>query len=372
MTTFEDIALSAVNKLFVGIGENPFNQELRSLNKEKINKIKRRWPAIVYLTNRYTYSLEQESIYINGSHFHPDDVSSCDCCEDYTVDTNSVYSRNRNGRLIQQVWCESCVDNNSFYCHGCDERFSDNEAHEYNESSYCNECFYNLERDEIPSYHSAKRWIVPDYDSPLYSMELELEADDREGLVQHLNHLAYPKISWEMDGSLDRSKGLEILIQLRESIDQLSNDTCNLLSNIKKKGFALSSWNNKRCGAHLNSNRSNHWSMKAIMRLLYCVKAAEQSLIRISGRESNQWASWSTGGYTLRERAKGSLGKYTMLRVGSDRFEWRMFRGTLNEKRVALYCETVKQFEALALSNIPSSKLKQAAIELGNKLANNL
>jgi hypothetical protein len=372
MITFEDIALNAVNKLFMGIRENPYNQELRSLNKEKISKITRRWGTIVYLTNRYVYGLEEESIYINGSHFHPDDVSSCDHCEEYTVDTNSVYSRNRNGRLIQQIWCESCVDNDSFYCHGCDERFNEDEAREYNDSSYCNECFNNLDRDEIPSYHSAKRWIAPDYDSPLYSMELELEADDRESLVQHLNCLAYPKISWEMDGSLDRSKGLEILIQLRESTDQLSNDTCNLLSNIKKRGFSLSSWNNKKCGIHINANKGSVWTLNKVMRLLYCVRSAKKHLIRISGRESDQWASWDSRGMKLRQQANGGLGKYTMIRVGSDRFEWRMFRGTLNEKRVSLYCETVKQFEALALSNISSNKLKQAAIELGNKLANTL
>jgi hypothetical protein len=234
------------------------------------------------------------------------------------------------------------------------------------------ECYDNLERDEVPSYHSAKRWDVSDYSIPLYSFELELESEERSELIDQLNHLAYPKVSWEMDGSLDRSKGLEILIQLRGSLDRLATDTCNLVTNIKKRGFALSSWSNKKCGAHLNSNRSAEWNLKAIMRLLYCVRAAKEPLIRISGRESTQWASWCARGYTLRRQANGDLGKYTMLRIGDDRFEWRMFRGTLNEKRITLYCETVKEFEALALSNTSPFRLKQAAIELGNKLANTL
>jgi hypothetical protein len=203
-------------------------------------------------------------------------------------------------------------------------------------------------------------------------MELELEAEERGDLIDQLNSLSYSRVSWEQDGSLDRSKGLEILIQLRETLDKLATDTCNLVGNIKKHGFGLSSWNNKKCGIHINSNCSTEWNMKAIMRLLYCVRAAQEPLIRISGRESNQWASWQTRGYTLRKQAQGELGKYTMIRVGDDRMEWRMFRGTLNEKRITLYCETVKQFEALALSNTSPFKLKQAAIELGNKLANTL
>jgi hypothetical protein len=203
-------------------------------------------------------------------------------------------------------------------------------------------------------------------------MELELESEDRSDLIDELNAICLKRISWEADGSLDRSKALEILIQLRESTEQLAIDACTLVRWIKRKGLGLSSWNNKKCGIHINSNCSLEWNTKAIMRLIYCVRAAQESLIRISGRESNQWASWHSRGYTLRKQADGELGKYTMLRIGDDRFEWRMFRGTLNEKRITLYCETVKQFEALALSNVSCFNLKQAAIDLGNKLANTL
>ena len=372
MITFEQIALNACNALFRAIRENPFNSELRVNNQTAIKRITERWDRVVYLTNRYEYALAEDAICIDESWYHADDVSACECCQEYTLSPCQVYVRGRPGRLITEIWCDDCQGENSFYCTGCDERLADEMEQTYEGESYCEECYENLERDEVPSYHCAKRWIVSNDSIPLYSFELELESDERGELIQHLELLAYPKVSWEMDGSLDRSKGLEILIQLRESTDKLAADVSNLVSNIKKRNLSLSSWNNKKCGAHLNSNRSSKWTLKAIMRLLYCVQSAKESLVRISGRESDQWASWTTRGYTLRERAKGALGKYTMLRIGSDRFEWRMFRGTLNEKRLTLYCETVKQFEALALSNVSPLKLKQAAIELGNKLANTL
>lgn len=338
---------------------------------ERQRRITERW-SLTWVASRHCFFPEDETVRIRANTYHVDDVFNCERCEDYTTESAQVYVRNRTGRLNQQIWCDNCQGDNSFYCSGCDERWSDDESHSYDGESYCLECYDNLDRNEVPSYHSAERWEITNHCIPIYSMELELEAEDRSDLIDQLNILSYPRVSWEQDGSLDRSKGLEILIQLRESLDKLATDACNLVYNIKKHGFGLSSWNNKKCGIHINSNCSTEWNLKAIMRLLYCVRAAQEPLIRISGRESQQWASWHPRGYTLRKQAEGELGKYTMIRIGDDRMEWRMFRGTLNEKRIALYCQTVKQFEALALSNVSCFNLKQAAIELGNKLANTL
>lgn len=353
-----ELAISAANKL---------HRHNEATSLERLYRILRRWPSIVFVNTRGFYADEDETHAIGRDMYMVEDLYTCESCEDYTIGPSSVYSRSRTGRLIQQAWCEECADS-SFYCCGCDERFDDGEAQSFEGESYCSDCFENLERNEVPSYHCAKRWHPESYSVPLYSLELELESDERDELVERLQSLSYPRVSWEMDGSLDRSKGLEILIQLRESTDALANTTCNLLANIKKKGFSLSSWNGNKCGAHLNSNRSDEWNLKAIMRLLYCVRNAKEYLVRISGRESDNWASWNRRGYTLKQQAKGDLGKYTMLRIGSDRFEWRMFRGTLKEERICLYCETVKRFEALALSNVSVFKLKEASIELGKEL----
>jgi hypothetical protein len=335
------------------------------------SRIANRW-NLVWVPTRQAYFHEDEIVRIDSEFYHVDDSFNCESCENPTMNTVQVNTRNRSGRLTTQTWCDDCQGDSSFYCTGCDERWHDDECHMHEGESYCLECYDNLERNEVPSYHSAQRWHITDYAIPIYSMELELESEDRSDLVDELNAIGLKRISWEADGSLDRSKGLEILIQLRESTEQLASDACALVRWIKRKGLGLSSWNNKKCGIHINSNCSLEWNTKAIMRLLYCVRAAQEPLIRISGRESNQWASWHSRGYTLRKQAEGDLGKYTMIRIGDDRFEWRMFRGTLNEKRITLYCQTVKEFEALALSNVSCFNLKQAAVDLGNKLANTL
>jgi hypothetical protein len=337
----------------------------------KYNRIAIRW-SLIWVPSLQAYFPEHETIRHGATFYHVDDATSCERCEELTMDPSGVNVRNNRGRLTVEQWCSICQGDNSFYCCGCDERWEDDECHSYNGDSYCGECHDNLDCNEIPCYHSAHRWDVQDNNVPLYSMELELESDERNNLIEHLNHLSYPRVSWEMDGSLDREKGLEILIQLRGSTDELSNDACNLLSSIKKKGFSLSSWDNKRCGIHINSNRTPAWNKRNTMRLLYAVRMAQESLVKISGRDGAQWASWDTRGHSLNRQADGSLGKYTMIRVGCDRFEWRMFRGTLNQKRIALYCQTVKEFEQLALSYVSPFDLAEHAIQLGKHLASKL
>jgi len=52
----------------------------------------------------------------------------CERCEDSCDEDEArcVYTGTRNGRLTgEQTWCESCVNHNSFYCHGFNETVSD-------------------------------------------------------------------------------------------------------------------------------------------------------------------------------------------------------------------------------------------------------
>jgi len=64
--------------------------------------------------------------------------------------------------------------------------------------------------------------------------------------------------------------------------------------------------------------------------------------------------------------SKGYCDKYTCVRVGSDRFEWRMFKGTLNPARLECYVRTVRLLEDYALSfNIGSLIKLHSAINIG-------
>jgi hypothetical protein len=354
--TFQTIAVNAANQLRERAQYSSDEAFITSTARQ--SRIANRW-SLVWVSGRGAYFPEDETARIGSRVYHVEDVETCERCEDATVETCTVNTRNRAGRLTTQVWCDDCQGDNSFYCGGCDERWDDSENHSYQGESYCLECYDNLEReDEVPCYHGARRWSPPA--APCYSFELEVEAEERGELVELLNLRAFNKVSWERDGSLSCSDGLEILIQLRETCAQLANDTAELVRYIKGKKLGLRSWEGGKCGLHLNSNRYG-WSMHSVMRLIYIVRSCKDELVNISGRESNQWASFGASGYTLHQEAYCQAGKYRALRIGADRMEWRMFRGTLNEKRIKLYCDTVACLEALAQSDIMAHHLRSEA-----------
>lgn len=368
--TLTSMAASAVNTL----------SRIRSQSETEYVKhtarqarIARRW-EIVYVQNRGAWFPEHETVVVCGRRLHADDTISCERCDELCTETTPVHARGRTGRMTIVEYCDECrEDRNVEYCANCCDFFDSPNMVERDGDSYCENCAEELEPEEdsssIPSYHNAHRWDAPM--GPSYSFELEVEAEERDSLVAILKEKNFDRVSWEMDGSLSCEKGLEILIQHRSSPGALAQSTIQIVQAIKGKGLGLHSWEGGKCGMHLNSNRSG-WSKHSVMRLIYIVQACKEQLVKISGRESNQWANFGLAGYTLRQTADSMAGKYRALRVGWDRFEWRMFRGTLCEKRIRLYCATVHALEALAQSDIQAHHLRDEAVSTLRTLCSNL
>jgi len=227
----------------------------------------------------------------------------------------------------------------------------------------------------VPSYHGAKRWHVCDHAVPIYSLELELVAQSRGELVRQLRAQNFQKVSWETDGSLPRDTGLEILVQLRSSLQELYSDTVMLFKTLRG-GYGVQAWGytvdgSPQCGIHINCNRDARWSKLRVMRMLYIVDKSRMLLIKIAGRNSNRWARFpSSDRNKLSTWASGHYDKYVAIRVGGDRFEWRLFRSTLSCSRFKLYCDTIQFVETLACSDISSKKLRDAAASGLTKLYN--
>ena len=196
---------------------------------------------------------------------------------------------------------------------------------------------------------------------PIYSAELEIEASDRDGLVSALRTLASNQsprwLGWERDGSLNENTGVELLVSMLPSLDALRGALQSLAPIVRKHGGT--SWDNGRCGLHINSN-CLHWSKLRKTRLLYLVHKLRPLLEEISGRKNAHWCIWPdmamvrprydslwTRG-ALSRWANGELGKYLCVRMDSQRIEWRMFRGTLRASRIALYCATVGYLEEMS------------------------
>jgi hypothetical protein len=313
-----------------------------------------------YVPNQGAFFRTEDTCEIRGRRYLIEDVQTCERCSDFTIYDRTVFTISPRGRRESELWCDSCVSDSARCCDSCDEYWEYDQIHFGDDSCHCSYC-HEENTNEPPSYHSAKRWTIDDCYKPSYSIELEIEAGERGELIKHLERKNFWRVSWERDGSLDCEKGLEILIQHRESLNDIASATCGVVNAIKGEGFEVVSSQSKNCGLHLNCNRDQRWNLHRIMRLLWIVRSSKRLLVKVSNRESSHWASFASDGMTLREEARGAGGKYRAIRIGNDRFEWRMFKGTLKQSRIRLYCKAVEELENLACSDIPAHHLKKSA-----------
>ena len=294
---------------------------------------------------------------------HNDDACGCDHCSEYVLLDNlsDVYTFNSRGNRISYDWCESCRDSDSFYCGGCSETFSDRDARETEDGNIlctsCHEITGGSEEDDddqdepnLPSYHNARRPYSP-YDlqtERVYSVELEVESKQRGALLNHLEANPIERTVWEGDGSLNCEEGVEFLVCFQNDTEKLKSVLSQLVDVAKK--HQSTSWANTRCGCHVNSNKARSlWTSSRVMKLLWLVRQFKTTLQAISGRDTNHYASWNNLP-SLRSWSLGYCEKYTCVRIGCDRIEWRMFRGTLNKARLGLYVDVVKCLEDFALA----------------------
>lgn len=366
--TLTEVAIRAANKLRLEISYGP-TAEAQSSARVRQSAICERF-RIVWLNDHRMFVRASEAVEYGGRWYMASEALTCDYCEDLTPAQHCTpVHTSRRGRSNYVMNCSACLpDTGAWCCSDCTYWFHEDVIQNHqDDEAYCNEC-YAAKMEYVPSYHGAHRWQPRDCMAPSYSMELELVAEQRDDLVRHLKEINLSQVSWEADGSLPSGKGLEILIQHRPSLDRLWHDSASLVNSISRKGFGIRAWSFKSsegesgAGIHVNCNRDDRWDVRKLMRLCYMVKVCKYDLVRISGRESSQWASFPNSGKNmLQEWVSGYYGKYLALRIGADRMEWRMFRSVLTGARIKLYLDTIKALEDLALSNVSAIKLKGAS-----------
>jgi len=362
----ETLAVNAANALERSICSAPIEQRI-SL-RTRLERVVDRFELMHTEERGYMPSDQVRWSDILDRYLAEEDAYECEHCSGVTISRNlsGVYVRRLRGGSHQDEWCETCRQNDSTICVNCHVcwRDSDLERDDTGEA-YCASCFQEHEEEEedntesLPSYHAGYRAPLPiDYMRPLYSAELEAEAGDRDGLVCALRTLASQQsprwLGWERDGSLNDNTGVELLVSMLPSLNALKNALQSLTPIVRKYGGT--SWDNGRCGLHINSN-CLHWSKVRKARLLYLVHKLRPLLEEISGRKNAHWCLWPdvamvrprydslwTRG-ALSRWGQGELGKYLCVRMDSQRIEWRMFRGTLRASRIALYCATVAYLE---------------------------
>lgn len=359
--TFTEIALSALN-----------STTGRVVMGQTVTRLCERFD-LVWVEYLREFHRQDDCVMLeNGSYAHSDHVFCCDLCSVNELDTlmRRAYGVRRRGLSV----CPACADDECWWCCDCGNAFvNDVSSCDADGDMVCSECYESREEsacddeDEdvsanLPEYHKAVRWSRPfSMPNQAYSIEWEVEIEDRQRALDVLYKNSLPLVSWERDGSLDSRKGVEILVQWSPTLDDALERMAKIKEVFKSGGFHVTSWDNGRCGIHVNScsRRFNSVQMK---RLLYAALVNREMLYQIAGRECH-WAVFPSLGQksVLSDWLCGYFGKYTAISPKFHCIEWRLFKGTMNLHRIKMYFESVKFLEDLALGKTKAVDLASTA-----------
>ena len=288
----------------------------------------------------------------------------CERCEDI------FYSDERNC-VGDDIWCDNCASNYSFYCDGCEERYDSDRIDSYyihdirsyrchycteNNYNWCESCehYYdnNCACDDsvIHSYGYKPEPIFHGHSSNnLYfgiELETEVHGDLREAAkkAKDLEEHYYLK----QDSSIGRNgaSGFEIVTH-PATYDYYRNEFSNLwdfVEDIRKNDHARS-WDTDTCGLHIHISRKGFSSGAHTHRFLAFIYRNAKDMIKFAGRSSDYAKfsdCWKFDEYAqpyLSFKDKIMSGRNTerysaVNTQNRDTLELRFFRGTMRKSGV--------------------------------------
>lgn len=250
-------------------------------------------------------------------------------------------------------YCDSCYWNYTFDCEGCGERVND--SHDTEEC--CDSltpvsgqiCSYSYKPapkffDHRVDQNSIEPFLEYPYDNhtPYMGFELEVEIRDSHSLHdaatnvgEALGERAYLK----SDGSI--SRGFEIVTHPHSLEAYQAQFDWSFLSWLMQNGGA--SWRTTTCGLHVHVSRGAFTSLVHQALFTYLIQNNQSQMIRLAGRESQQWARFGEGDAPVAKKVKGQAwDRYQAVNMlNRETVEIRIFRGSLMRTRVMMALELV-------------------------------
>jgi hypothetical protein len=301
----------------------------------------------------------------------PDHSVNCHDCDDYQPMNYSTHIGNF-------YYCESCRDNNFSFCDSCDEwvesvsEFEGDYMCSYCLDSagamwcdFCDEwesslCDANFNPDDVDSWNNNSYEGIMNYSFKprrpdffmgsadlddlrlFYGVELEVESmensftDGMNIIKESLDELVY----FKADGSLDR--GYEA-VTFPFSFNYYSEAfDFTFLSKLQNLGYR--SWSAGTCGLHVHISRTGFNSSGHIWKFAQLILSNQYAWSKLAGRNSSRWASFDSETNSVMKVLKGEKfpERYCAVNLSNaDTIEVRIFRGSLNERRVRSAIESV-------------------------------
>ena len=312
----------------------------------------------------------------------------CQRCErvESLESCHTIYTNSRD----HEYWCQDCMENYSFRCDCCDDRYSEEDVDNYETASgglicdycrddyyrcedcgrmvhcddvyylgedddygYCYNCYQNHQGDRfetVMGYHDRPpmEYYYGDGEEPTRPFKgfgIELEVDegniDRNDMAMELHQIVGEHLYYNRDGSLG-SNGFEIITMPHTEKALYEIDWEEVLRQLVGNGFT--SHNNKRCGLHMHISRAFFGDTEQertdnIAKMVMFYEIFWNDIRRFSRRTEQQVNSWATrycGGETPTEdRCKSIVGtrghgRYRAVNLNNyDTVEFRIMRGSL-------------------------------------------
>jgi hypothetical protein len=334
----------------------------------------------------------------NGDQVCLDCYRSCERCDWSGTDGDSWYT------VQDSSWCESCWENNSFYCDRCEETFDDNRTGSYNversrwceyctsdNASYCEDCEeYYPDGDECPcgggagkihqySYKPNPAFHGQDPNGLFMGFELEMTFPDITNnlysmAVSGVEPLEQDNVCYlKSDGSIEGT-GFELVTHPHTlgSYEQ-ATDLWNYIEHLRTS-YGARSWDTDTCGLHVHVSRAAFKSGAHTHRFLSLIYKNPREMMKLAGRKNSRFArfddvykpdEWGLPQFSLQEKIHRGYRteRYGAVNTNNDyTLELRFFRGNMKREGIMTALElchaSVEYTRDLSVSDVKLGMLK--------------
>lgn len=295
----------------------------------------------------------------------------CEDCWSWCVRCEIVFYANERSIVDDEVWCENCAGNYSFYCDGCEYRYDADRVSEYlihdtsdyrcehcasDNFNWCSDCdkYYDevceCERGTIHnySYKPAPIFHGTNRNGLYFGIELEtevgLDVNDASSKARDMSEDFYLK----HDGSITRNgaEGFEIVTH-PATHDYFHNEFDNLWTFVEdiRQNNKARSWDTTTCGLHIHISRKGFSSGAHTHRFLAFIYRNARDMIKFAGRSSDYAKfsdCWKFDEYaqpylSFKDKLdnRGHSERYSAVNtINRDTLELRFFRGTMRKSGI--------------------------------------
>ena len=260
----------------------------------------------------------------------------CDCC-------GSTYNGDRTGnyRVSDETWCEYCTSDNATYCESCDDYYSDSYGS-------CDGCEGSNSAGGIHNYGYKPNPIFHGSDPNGLFMGFELEmslgrpdnATFNEA-VRLVSEIEKDNVCYLKSDSSIEDLGFELVthphtLGAYEQATPLWNYIENLRANYNAR-----SWDTQSCGLHVHVSRNAFKSGAHTHRFLSLIYKNPKEMMKLAGRKNSRYAvfsdvyqpdEWGIPRFNLRNKIHGKhyTERFSAVNTQNDyTLELRFFRGTM-------------------------------------------